>query len=68
MSNNKLVIIFVIILSVVLAIFQVHALLSSFVQVDHHWYPWLYVSFLLIFLPDIFIKKEQSLEERKNFY
>ena len=52
---------------VFLAIFQVHALLSSFVQVDHHWYPWLYVSFLLIFLPDAFIKKEQSLEQRKKF-
>ncbi|MCP6719988.1 MAG: hypothetical protein KJI72_01500 [Patescibacteria group bacterium] len=49
-----------------LGVFQLHAFLSSFIQVDHQWYPWLYVTFLLIFLPDA-PAQEYSFEKRKKF-
>ncbi|MCH7883372.1 hypothetical protein IIA95_03075 [Patescibacteria group bacterium] len=52
---------------VFLGIFQLHAFLSSFVSPDHNWYPWLYVSFLLIFLPDTRQKEKPLFKERKKF-
>lgn len=52
---------------VFLGVWQMHALLSSFLRIDHHWYPWLYISFLLIFLPDVWIAKKSTLYERKKF-
>ena len=52
---------------VFLGIFQLNALLSSVLRADHHWYPWLYVSFLLIFLPDAWAGKAHSLQVRKKF-
>ena len=36
-----------------LAIWQAHAFMSSFGTLNHQWYPWVYTSFILIFLPDI---------------
>lgn len=51
-----------------LGVFELHALLSSFgIEVDHAWYPWLFVTFFLIFLPDTRAQTRHSLEGRKKF-
>lgn len=50
-----------------LGVLQLHALYSLFVQVDHHWYPWLYTTFLLMFLPKTSDKNDNGLEDRKKF-
>lgn len=42
-----------------LGVLEFHALMSSSsVQVDHHWYLWLYATFLLCFLPNTSDKKK----------
>lgn len=38
------------------AIFQTHALESSFMYINHQWYTWLYTSLIMIFLPNIWEK------------
>ena len=50
-----------------LGVFQYHAFSSSFGEVNHQWYLWLFVSFLLIFLPNAWGKRGQSLLNRKKF-
>ncbi|MCH7883370.1 hypothetical protein IIA95_03065 [Patescibacteria group bacterium] len=50
-----------------LGIFQYHALLSSFGSPHHQMDLWLWVAFLLIFLPNIWNEKNKSLEEQKKF-
>lgn len=40
---------------VFVAIFQMHALESSFGSVNHQWYLWLYTSLIFVFLPNIWI-------------
>ncbi|HET7098665.1 MAG TPA: hypothetical protein VFI61_00285 [Patescibacteria group bacterium] len=52
---------------VFLAIFQIHALDSSFGYINHFFYLWLYVSFLFMFLPDTPIGKKISIEVIKKF-
>ncbi len=52
---------------VFLAVFQVHGLLSSFAQADHHWYPSLYIAFFFAFLPNIWSREAHSLEIKKKF-
>lgn len=49
---------------VFLAFWQAHALESSFGDYNHQWYPWLYVSFLFIFLPS----SKQSTPESNRVY
>lgn len=48
-------------------ILQFHALESSFGQPSHQWYPWLYLSFLFLFLPDAWGELDRSVEKRKKF-
>jgi hypothetical protein len=50
---------------VFLGIWQIHAVLSSFNHPNHQWYPWLYTSFIFIFLPDIW--KKSDTEANKKF-
>lgn len=38
---------------VFVAIFQVHALESSFGSINHQWYLWLYTSLIFVFLPNL---------------
>lgn len=52
---------------VFIAIFQIHALDSSFGYINHFFYLWLYVSFLFVFLPDTQIGKKVSTEVAKKF-
>ncbi|MEZ4200320.1 MAG: hypothetical protein R3B69_01840 [Candidatus Paceibacterota bacterium] len=40
------------------ALWQVHALESSFGHWNHQWYTWLYTSFIFIFLPNIWESKD----------
>ncbi len=40
-----------------LALFQVHALESSYGYINHQWYTWLYTAGILVFLPDIWVRK-----------
>lgn len=49
-----------------LGILQIHAWDSSFGYMNHFLYPWLYTSFLFIFLPDTH-KKGIKLKTRKKF-
>lgn len=51
---------------VFLAVFHLHALFSSFLRFDHHWYLWLYLTFILIFLPDS-SDKNPSTQIKKRF-
>lgn len=53
-------------LIVFFGIWQMHAVLSSFYHPSHQWYPWLYTSFIFIFLPDIWNGKI-SPESNKKF-
>lgn len=49
-----------------LAIWQIHALESSFSFINHQWYLWLYTSCIFIFLPDIW-NRIASIEENRKF-
>jgi hypothetical protein len=49
---------------VFVAIWQAHAFMSSFGQPSHAWYPWLYTSFVLIFLPDEKTLLHERISER----
>lgn len=48
-------------------VFQFHAMVNSFGITNHQWLPWLYASFLFLFLPDARAGREASYEERKKF-
>jgi hypothetical protein len=50
---------------VFLALWQIHALESSFGAVNHQWYGWLYTSFIFTFLPDLW--RKESFESRRLF-
>ena len=50
-----------------IGVLEFHAFISSFGQMDHLWYLWVYISFLFVFLPDVWDDKKHSLLERKKF-
>lgn len=52
---------------VCVALWQAHALESSFGDYNHQWYPWLYTAFLFIFLPTQHKKKGTSFEENRTY-
>ncbi|NQV93276.1 hypothetical protein HQ403_02130 [Candidatus Kaiserbacteria bacterium] len=49
------------------SVFFLDAFMSSFIFPDHTWYIWIYVLFLLIFLPDVQKKQEATWDEKKKF-
>jgi hypothetical protein len=53
-------------LLVFLGVWQIHAVLSSFYSPNHQWYPWLYTSFIFLFLPDIW-KRIGDRDANKKF-
>lgn len=52
-------------IAVCIALFQAHALESSFSGPNHQWYPWLYTAFIFIFLPDR--RDDSSIEQRRLY-
>ncbi len=50
-----------------LSLFIFHGFMSSFGGPDHNWLVWIYPLLFLIFLPDLWRKKETTLLERKKF-
>lgn len=47
-------------------IWALHAMESSFGQPNHQWYPWLFTSFLLIFLPGRTFSEDASYEAKRK--
>lgn len=52
--------------AVFLGLWQAHALSSSFGSINHELYPWLYVSFMLIFLPPLSGARAASYDSRRQ--
>ncbi len=52
---------------VFLSVWQVHAFESSFGYLDHPWYVFLYASFILIWLPDIWRKFREDFDAKRKF-
>lgn len=52
-------------LLIFIAIWQVHALESSFGSMNHHWYGWLYTSLIFVFLPNVW--RDESWNTSRTF-